>query len=147
MKMFRAILIAIIGTLLLAGCGSDDFAVYDPETGIITFADGSQLTRDELRGPQGETGPQGPQGVQGPAGQNGQDGADGDAGDPGLIVDTIDPCGPHDGPDEVLFILSNGQFAAWYKNVGLVILEDGTYITTDKQRCKFRISGDHFEEV
>lgn len=79
---------------------------------------------DSIIGPRGETGDVGPVG---PAGND-------------AIIEVIDPCGPNpDGPDEVLFRLSSGEIVAWYKNLGLSVLGDGSYITTDNQRCYFSI--------
>lgn len=113
------------------------------------------------KGETGETGDVGPKGDQGDQGVAGADGQKGDKGDPGesivgpqgpqglpgvdgkdAIIEVIDPCGDKPGHvDEVLFRLSNGDIAAWYEDVGLVILEKNVkYKTTDKQECKFKIS-------
>lgn len=86
-------------------------------------------------GDTGQAGPTGPVGPRGEAGDTivGPAGAD-------AIIEVIDPCGPNpDGPDEVLFRLSSGEIVAWYKNLGLSVLGDGNYITTDNQRCYFSI--------
>lgn len=58
-----------------------------------------------------------------------------------LFISIMDPCGDYPGyPDEVLLLLNDGTILAWYKNVGLSILEEGkTYTTTDKQKCKFSV--------
>jgi hypothetical protein len=58
------------------------------------------------------------------------------------ISDIIDPCGNGPGHDEVIIIFSNGSSLAWYKNLGLVQLQEYTpYVTTDAQRCHFEIQG------
>jgi len=67
-------------------------------------------------------------------GENGTDGADAEY----FIEKVVDPCGDGKGVDEILLVTMDGVLA-WYKNVGLVVLEDGNYVTTDKQRCKFSI--------
>jgi len=132
--------------MILVACGVDNTITFDnPEScsvvdNLLTCPDGSTFDLATLQGEQGPPGPQGQPGPIGPQGLPGPQGEQGSAADPALIVDLIDPCGPTSGPDEVLFILSTGQFAAWYKDVGLVVLEDGTYRTTDSQQCRFRIS-------
>lgn len=76
---------------------------------------------------------------------NGMDGSDGQDGANGQdsILDLIDPCGDGPGPDEILIVLSDGNIIAWYKNLGLTILQcDTVYVTTDKQKCKFKITED-----
>lgn len=71
---------------------------------------------------------------------------DGIAGVPGPVSPTaiaaiIDPCGPHNGPDEILLQMQDGRFIAWYLDLGLVVLERGiVYRTTDDQECRFWIS-------
>lgn len=56
------------------------------------------------------------------------------------VLSVVDPCGDGPGVDEVLIVLQDGLYLAWYKKVGLSVLLDGvTYITTDYQRCKFKI--------
>lgn len=121
------------GALIM--CGESSAFVYDGIDGV----DGAQGPQGiqgvaGVQGEQGEQGAQGEQGVQGAQGVQGLDASD------AFIVGYIDPCGDSPGVDEVLFVLSDGRMAAWYKNVGLVILEDGTYQTTDKQKCVFTIS-------
>lgn len=78
--------------------------------------------------------------------ENGQDGADGQDGIDGQdgadsIVQIVDPCGDDPGEvDEVLLVMHNGTVLAWFKNVGLVVLQPGaSYQTTDKQKCNFSI--------
>jgi len=59
---------------------------------------------------------------------------------PGFFISrTIDPCGDGPGPDEILVELNDGSLMAWYNNIGLVIIEDGNYVTTDSQQCPFSI--------
>lgn len=90
------------------------------------------------KGDTGDVGPQGPQGEVGATGPQGLPGVDGED----AIIEVIDPCGDKPGHvDEVLFRLSNGDIAAWYEDVGLVILEKNVkYKTTDEQECKFKIN-------
>ena len=73
-------------------------------------------------------------------GSDGQDGIDGIDGVDGLFVAYIDPCGDEKAHDELLYIDNSGQFHAWFKDVGHVILNEGTlYQTTDGSSCKFKI--------
>lgn len=134
--------------------GSNGAAGKDGEPGA-TGATGPQ-GNDGAAGPKGDKGDTGPQGDKGdkgdtgdvgPQGPQGEVGATGPQGLPGVdgedaIIEVIDPCGDKPGHvDEVLFRLANGDIAAWYKNVGLVILEKNVkYQTTDKQKCKFKIN-------
>lgn len=91
---------------------------------------------------------QGVPGPQGPQGERGEPGAPGVAGAPGTnaVLAIIDPCGDNPGhQDEVLLLLSNGQYLAYFKESGseefLTILEWGkSYVTTDDQECHFKIS-------
>lgn len=55
------------------------------------------------------------------------------------IVEIIDPCGDSAGLDEVLLKMSDGTILAWLKNVGIVELTNGSYITTDSQKCVFSV--------
>lgn len=74
-------------------------------------------------------------------GTDGIDGQDGTDGLDGLFVGYIDPCGNETRHDELIYVDRNGDFHAWFKNVGHVILLEGVnYITTDGTGCKFRIS-------
>jgi hypothetical protein len=100
--------------------------------------------RQGEQGPQGAAGPAGSPGAEGPQGPIGPTGPIGPAGEEGQpsIIEIIDPCGPGDnGPDEILFRLSTGELVAWYHNLGLVVLADGAYQTTDKQKCQFTVTG------
>jgi len=73
-------------------------------------------------------------------GSDGSDGQDGIDGIDGLFVAYIDPCGDEKAHDELLYIDNSGQFHAWFKDVGHVILNEGTlYQTTDGSSCKFKI--------
>lgn len=73
-------------------------------------------------------------------GTNGQDGQDAPIGQLPLFVGFIDPCGKQTTHDELLYIDRFGNFHAWFKNVGHVILNEGTlYQTTDGTSCKFKI--------
>lgn len=66
--------------------------------------------------------------------------ADGADGLNGLFIDVVDPCGQQTTHDEVLFIDINNNYYAWFKNVGLVILNENTlYKVTDGSGCKFKI--------
>jgi hypothetical protein len=56
------------------------------------------------------------------------------------VVKTFDPCGDGPGIDEIILLLNDNSAVAWYKNKGLVVLEENkTYQTTDSQKCKFEI--------
>ena len=71
-----------------------------------------------------------------PIPENGTDGKDGGS----FVSEIIDPCGDYaDDVDEILLHLTDGTYLAWYKNTGLIVLEPGYYVTTDKQKCKFSI--------
>lgn len=72
---------------------------------------------------------------------DGQDGAD-------SIVSVYDPCGNGPGVDEIVLKLNNGQYFAWYLNLGLFLLEEGViYRTTDIQKCKFKIQSGFIMET
>lgn len=56
------------------------------------------------------------------------------------ISDIVDPCGNGPGHDEVIIIFADGAAIAWYKNLGLVALDEfKRYVTTDAQKCEFEI--------
>lgn len=56
-----------------------------------------------------------------------------------VVTEVIDPCGDRAGSlDEVLLDTNQGVMA-WYSGLGLTLLEDGNYRTTDRQRCSFSI--------
>ena len=57
------------------------------------------------------------------------------------IESIYDPCGDSPGFDEVVLVLADGTYLAWLKNVGLVSLTPGNYITTDDSKCPFTIGG------
>lgn len=60
------------------------------------------------------------------------------------VAEVIDPCGDNVGQfDEVIIKLHDGTFIAYFESGGkrfLSVLDDGSYRTTDRQRCSFRIS-------
>ena len=81
-------------------------------------------------------------------GTDGSNGIDGTNGLDGNLVALIDPCGDGPGEDEILIETDTGQFIAWYRNLGLVLLtENVNYITTDSQKCKFKIVNGQVEEL
>lgn len=99
------------------------------------------------KGDRGETGQRG-DAVVGPPGSAGQDGEDGVS--PELpdysIVGVIDPCGDAPGIiDEIFLVLKNGQIIAYFAENGnaqksrLVLIPDGTYVTTDGSNCLFKV--------
>lgn len=102
--------------------------------------------RDGAPGPDGADGEPGPPGMDGmpgapgPAGEDGEDGIPGADGAP-AVVEVINPCGlnPH-GPDEVILRMSTGDLIAWYQGVGLFVIGDGSYQTTDTQHCRFTVT-------
>lgn len=60
------------------------------------------------------------------------------------IVEFIDPCGDGPGFDEVILKTSSGKFVAYFENGGdrfLTVITNGSYRTTDAQRCNFTVSG------
>ena len=78
---------------------------------------------------------------------NGTDGQDGVDGIDGLFVGYVDPCGEETRHDELLYLDRNGNYHAWFANVGHVILLEGVnYVTTDGTSCRFTITnGDIIE--
>jgi len=92
------------------------------------------LASGDYNGSDGSDGQDGIDGIDGINGINGINGVD------GLFVAYIDPCGDEKAHDELLYIDNSGQFHAWFKDVGHVILNEGTlYQTTDGSSCKFKI--------
>ncbi|MCB0801773.1 MAG: collagen-like protein [Flavobacteriales bacterium] len=154
--MKKLLLISTISMLVACGEQPVKLVLSFPSGGLSCstkqVADGSLITCPDgsssyvYNGKQGDVGPVGPQGETGPQGEAGSDGLNGSNGSNGsngidaFITGYIDPCGDHSGPDEVLFTLSDGRYAAWYLDLGLVILTDGSYRTTDNQQCRFTIS-------
>ena len=68
------------------------------------------------------------------------DGADGQNGISPFVA-VHDPCGDGPGVDEMILELEDNTFFAWYKGVGLTVLDENTdYVTTDKQKCRFFIN-------
>jgi len=150
--------LTIAGLLALAACGSDQVTIVqscsieDTSEGVaMTCGDVTELVR---HGSNGLDGANGVDGVDGLDGTNGLDGVDGQDGANGLdgqdgvspILAIIDPCGDNPGkPDEVLFQLDSG-IAAWYQDIGLVLLGNRNYITTDEQACRFRITNGQYSE-
>lgn len=65
---------------------------------------------------------------------NGSDGQN------GTEFKIVDPCGNGPGHDEIGFVFETGEFVFWYKDLGLAVLSQNvSYVTTDSQRCVFRI--------
>ena len=88
------------------------------------------------------------EGEDGLDGRDGIDGLDGTDGLDGLIVSYIDPCGDETAHDELLYIDRDGNYHAWFKNVGHVILNEGThYVTTDGTACRFKIVNSNLVEL
>jgi len=122
--------------------GSSCTAETTDDGTLISCTDGSEsfipAPKDGTDGADGQDGEQGPQGEQGTPGED-------------AILEIIDPCGDAVGkPDEILLVLNDGQILAWYKDIGLSILICGqTYVTTDSQKCKFRLDADtcEYEEL
>ena len=115
--------LAIIITILLGGCGSDN---------------DDKRTTETVQGEQGEAGPS-IIGATGPQGIPGKD-AEADA----VIV--IDPCGDdEDSPDEILLRLNDSTLVSFYKHRRsefLTSVEPGDYVTDDKQECEFTVDED-----
>lgn len=89
--------------------------------------------RDGVDGAQGPAGPQGPQG---PAGTS----------SPYAITSIIDPCGDMPGQfDEILLRLADNTLIAYFEDGNrrfLGSLGPGSYITTDRQQCRFTVNSD-----
>lgn len=62
----------------------------------------------------------------------------------------IDPCGDAPGQfDEVLLLMTDGTLVAYFQNGSrrfLTVLPDGSYQTTDFQRCAFRVISGVYSE-
>lgn len=117
----------IILSLIMLGCGRSSFyqssrcTVDEVDSGaIISCEDGSTAVI-----------------------YDGEDGEDGmDAVSPILYM--LDPCGDHPGHVDELLIVTDSGVIAWYKNIGLVLIEPNVrYRTTDKQKCTFEINSDY----
>ncbi len=90
----------------------------------------------------------------GEKGLDGEDGEDGQDGEPfkTAIVSTVDPCGPHNGFDEILLKMNDGRYVAYFEHGSkrrfLTILDPATqagkYRTTDKQACQFTLGSDGY---
>jgi hypothetical protein len=154
--------ILMVFMFLLTGCGNDtdrqvleaySCSVKQVDGGaLITCPDGTQQVilngQDGSNGVDGQDGLNGSDGQNGVDGQDGQDGADGvdgqDAELPGTaIIDTIDPCGPSGGFDEILLVLADGRIIAYFAgNEGFLTALNcnQNYRTTDAQRCRFTIN-------
>lgn len=142
--------VIMLSLLGLAACGRAKFEPVNYqckiEGNLIMCPDGSQaeLPKDGIDGKDGKdgsdgaNGQDGQDGIDGADGQNGQDGKDGLD---GSIVNVIDPCGDKpNAVDEIILQLENDVFLAWFKDVGLVVLNQNTmYQTTDSQKCLFSI--------
>lgn len=64
------------------------------------------------------------------------------------VLEIIDPCGDGPGQDEVVIKLEDGLFLAWYQGLGLSVLQsDLPYVTTDAQRCRFKITNNELLEL
>ena len=55
------------------------------------------------------------------------------------ISSIIDPCGNSPGLDEILLVLEDNSVLAWYKHLGFALLANGSYVTTDRQKCRFTV--------
>lgn len=58
------------------------------------------------------------------------------------ILSLINPCGDGPGFDEVILKLSSGQYLAYFEhgnNRFLSVIQNGSYETTDAQKCRFTI--------
>lgn len=129
--------------LALTSCGGDEtrFVTNDPGCVVEKVPEGTRVTcgDDSVIIEDGENGDPGTPGEDGSDGVPGDDGKDGDDG----IVSIIDPCGDDPGnQDEILIVTTDGDILAWYKDLGLVILEPGNYVTTDDQACNFTVGSD-----
>jgi len=129
-----AIVVILILLFVLTGCGKDK-TIYKSctvDANYLRCPDGSvtELPRD------------------GYDGRDGIDGVDGIDGENGAVQAIYDPCGDLPGyPDEIVLIMSDMTILAWYKNLGLTVLEPGVgYQTTDKQKCRFRVINGEVEE-
>jgi len=69
---------------------------------------------------------------------------------PYAIEEIIDPCGDYPGyGDEVILKTTSGTLIAYYEAGGkrfLTTLSDGSYRTTDKQKCSFSVTNGEYNE-
>ena len=126
--MKRVILFLLL-CVILPACGHDT-KIYDQcrvEGQYLVCPDGS---RSELP-------------RSGVDGRDGQDGAD------GSIVAVYDPCGDDIGyHDEIVLIMDDMTILAWYRDLGLTVLEPGvTYRTTDHQKCRSQVINNEVVEL
>lgn len=84
----------------------------------------------------------GKDGVNGNAGEDGIDGKDGKD----SVTKIIDPCGPYEnGYDEILICFNDGRILAYFEDKTyrhLSLITEGSYITTDEQKCRFDVIKD-----
>lgn len=153
-------ILAILSVLSLVGCASEvvvmkgkkglnghnsliettknyvDSAICESELGTIINVgldvnDNSVLDSDEIYQTQVVC-----DGVDGENGADGQDGTTSNF----AVAEVHDPCGDGPGHDEVILELVDGSYLAWYKNLGLSLLNQNVhYRTTDSQKCDFKI--------
>lgn len=128
--------IIILTVLFLVGCGDRIVQIKEVpvncsiSNGYLTCPDGTRIKLPKN-------------------GEDGKDGINGSDGQDGTLIAVLDPCGDYvhnndpshkNSVDEVLMIFNDGTILAYYKNLGLSVLEENIeYRTTDKQKCKFEI--------
>lgn len=139
------VILLILVAMFQMGCGRASFNTSKLSCAVvgneIQCPNGSvfPLPKDGRDGAPGAPGLNGEDGKDGADGADGQDGADGADGQDGTKVIVVYPCGQSNPHDEVVLFI-DGVPLAWFKNVGLVVLQEGVlYQTTDDLKCKFRI--------
>ena len=170
MRPLKLILLPTLLSLILVGCNefsetpnvkkeptecaifeeTDSEIYYECRTALETFTFKLPKARDGKDGKDGaagEKGETGATGAQGPTGEIGPRGEKGDSGADGIsaIYEIIDPCGDSEGYDEILLRLNDGQLMAYFENGNnrfLSLLPPGLYITTDSQKCLFKVNDD-----
>jgi hypothetical protein len=67
------------------------------------------------------------------------------------VAEVIDPCGDYSNHfDEVLLVMSDGSIVAYFESRGkrfLTILQNGSYRTTDKQSCRFKVVNGKYKGI
>ena len=163
----KMLIFKIIMVTMLTGCGAAQRECGNDIKMGCNFFFGEQV-EDGVDGKNGADGLDGKDGSDGRDGQNCTvqdvvEGAKIECGDdvvvvneqqqnPHEIVDIIDPCGDDPGNfDEVLLVTYDSRYIAYFEDGGRRFLSDmdeGNYMTTDRQKCRFRITVDlKYEEI
>lgn len=144
--MYFTTIVLIYGILyvFMLGCGSTKFESKGGNCSVTEQPDGALVTCQDGTSGRIYDGTNGQDGINGNDGRDGVDGEDGLDGAPGrdgidAVIEVIDPCGDGPGADEVLLRLSTGELVAWYQGLGLSVIGEGMWVTSDQSRCVFTI--------